>query len=615
MLKQIHKHQKFTIIILILLAGTMLLFGVDLGNSRESYALKINDKEISYTEYAQEKEQYSNLLKQQYGEAYKYILNNPNFSIDDKLKERIVPQVLITQKALSDDLNISNEVLQKKVTEIFSSSDYVNFLKYSGKSAKAFEEELRIDLVQELMSDFVKNMSRANTEEAKALWINEKQEYQIEYTQIGAKELKANIKAPTKEELEKIYEEQASTLETEAKIKYEYIKIGKDESKELVEVLPEDIELYYTENENSFREPKSAKINILKLELKVEEGPTTLQKIQESAEEILGEALAGTKLSELSKKENEYFNISLLKEENITEGIGSKEISNATFSLSEPGFTKLVKENNSYNVIDVKEIKEGNLKPLESVKNDIIETIKNREAPAYSTIYAEDLYNEWTESKKSLEEFAKDKNLKVSKTELLSFTVSPNGLNGLTEQISQNVSTKKQVIELNTSSVIVSIIDFKEREIPAFENVQEELKNIYEAQELQTLLSKTETEINEELKKEKITLNNISKKYNSEIITKEKISKLSGLPSEIISKDLSEVIFSTNKTPKLLDKAYRVGDSLIVTRIKNIKKPDEDQFKIDKKSYIEKSTNDNSELILASLIKKLKVNAEIDIRN
>lgn len=611
MLKQIHKHQKITIVVLFLLACTMLLFGVDLSNRGEEYAIKVNDTEISYPQYAKEKERFSASLQQQYGDAFKFIINNPSFNIDEKLKEKLIPQILIKQKAREDNLSVSDEVLQQNILKLFSNGNYENYLKYSGQSARAFEADLRGDLINQQLVGFVTTMSKASEQEAKAQWENEHKQYTINYIAIAKDSLKGNIAKPTDEVLKEIYEEEASTFEKEQRIKYNYIVLDAKDATKLVEVLEEDVELYYSENEDKYRAPKTATYDVVTLKAKASTEP---EKLKVEAETILGEAIAKDNLDDISSKSNSLFDISISKNQQIKGG--SDKIAKSIFKLTEPGFTNLIEDNNEYKIVKVNYFVEGAVKGIDEVRDVITNIIKVREAPAYLAIYGEDLYNELSESKLDLKAFAKNKGLKIDSTELVGVSISPPALNSLSERVYEQKEEKIQLIELGDKVVLVEVLEHKEREIPELKDVKEKLVKIYEKQELERLLKDKEDEVKEALQsKEAEDLTEFAKLIKAKVETKDKVNKLSGLPVEIVTPEISKAVFNTKEAPKFIKSVYNSGKSIILAEISSIKAANPETFTKVKSEYIKRSSNDNSELILASLINKLKAKSEIVVRN
>ena len=60
----------FGLFMVFILAASMLFFGIDIGSQSSQYALKIGDKKISYSAFADYKRQVESRLRSQLGGSY-----------------------------------------------------------------------------------------------------------------------------------------------------------------------------------------------------------------------------------------------------------------------------------------------------------------------------------------------------------------------------------------------------------------------------------------------------------------------------------------------------------------------------------------------------------------
>jgi peptidyl-prolyl cis-trans isomerase D len=618
MLKTIHKHQKFTVIVLVALAGSMIFFGVDLGNQQQTYALKINDKEISYGEFSDEARALENQMRQQYGQMYDMLANNPDWSINQQALDAIIPKTLLSEKAVNDNLQVSNETLVKKIMELFPENSYADYLKYTGTSAHSFEEKLRSDLTRQQLIDFMNLNSQASEVEAKLLWKKENEKRTVDFLRISYAEQLKIAAEPSSEELQKYYEENLTDFETEEQIKYDYLSIGENQVKDIIQVSQEDIELYYSENENEFTNPREAKAQHIQLTLPPNAPAEKVAEIKAKAEEVLGKVLAGTKFEELVNQYSDDFptkvnggNLGLIKNDNTEDA--QAPLRKAIFELTEPGICKLVEAKYGYHIVKVNELKDGALKKLEEVKDQIIAKIKDREAVAYTSVYAGELFEEWQKSKQSLTEFAKTKNLAVDHTELLTKGNDPVNLNGLTAELIELNSEKQQLIDRQETALLVEVLDFKARSIPELEVVKTKVVEKLKAQNTKAKIKEKAAEISEALKNgEKFEV--LAEKHGLKIETKNDLNLKTGLDASYKNSDLSSAIFKTKSLEDTNNQSFTVDNDLLFFKVKEIISPKAEEFEKVKKEYLDRTTKDNQRQLLDALSNYLKSRAEMDVR-
>ena len=78
-------------------------------------------------------------------------------------------------------------------------------------------------------------------------------------------DFESKVPAPADSELEAFFTGRAAQYEEPAKVRYSYAKITKDNISELVEVTPDMIAIYYSDNADLFRIRPGARLNNFRL--------------------------------------------------------------------------------------------------------------------------------------------------------------------------------------------------------------------------------------------------------------------------------------------------------------------------------------------------------------
>ena len=172
------------------------------------------------------------------------------------------------------------------------------------------------------------------------------------------------------------FEEHREDYRIPDKIKLSYVKIDPKNFRELVKVNDDEIEAYYEYNIGAFTSPKQVKArHILFL---VEKGASEERErqVRDKAKAVLALARQGKDFGELAKTYSEgptknkggdlgYF----------SEGSMVKSFEGAAFKLKAGEISDLVRTPFGYHIIKVEDVKEAGTKPLEEVREEILDKV------------------------------------------------------------------------------------------------------------------------------------------------------------------------------------------------------------------------------------------------
>lgn len=621
MLQTFHRYQKsFLVFVLIaVLCIAMLLFGINPGGSggQNAFALKINGEEISQTAFYEAKTNLESNYQQRFGNFYNQFLEATGTSLAQETIDTMVSQVLFKQLSSNLDLAVSNSSLVENLNQQFggnfSREAYATFLQRTGQTSAGFEAKLKNNLKNKVLVDIINDHSVASKKEVEALIKKEESEYSFKKAVFTPEDFINKVETPKEEELLEYFEQNAVDYETPVKVKYNYIVVDPKENLDIVELLPEDIEVYYSDRIKEYTNPEQAKVR--QIEIKFDSAnPEDQTKKETIAEEIISKLGKGEKFSELAKLHSTDAKTKTKGGELgwVSKGVGSVGFDAVAFSTEAMGAPKLVVEDNRFLVIQVEDFKDEEVKPLESVKDEIKKLLQEREAPAYALVKAEDLLAEWQSLDKTLEEFAKEKNEKFSSTKnaLTKEESAADNLKGLTAMVINNKEVSKQIQEIGDLSILVEVEAVEVSRIPDFSEIKEKVLNDYK-QDKSVGYAREQAELLVSKLTEDTDFETEAKALGSKVELIES-KKFQDRKDVLADPKIHKSVFSAQES-KNIDSIFDFNNEFVAVSVTKIKEPSTEVINEKMEETQEKTLYKNRQIFLSSLLNKLKAEAEIEI--
>lgn len=625
MIKTIHKYQKSIISVLLMLVVclSMLFFGMDTFSDRsDNYAAKIGDAVLSYGDFARQRKALENMYRARFGDYYHKLRETEGWDLEQQVIDRIVPATLLTQFARQLGLHVGKQELRSFIGARFpggfSAAAYRMYLNEMNLSAKASEvldeREALLNQFQDLVTDF----SGASRKEALSLLQSQKTLYAADYIEIVPNTFEGQVPTPADDILEEFYTEQAVDYELPPRLKYSYVAFKPAEQFEQIEVLDEDIELYYVDHQDDYMVEPEARVNQIKINVPPNSTTDQREEVRLQAEEILQLARSGEDFASLVLEHSEDLltkttggGLGLLTPHSLPE-----VISKAVFRFASTGIPDLVSAEDAFYVLNVEYFQAAIPKDLELVKEEIIQKIKEQEAPGYASVKAQEEFDLWTAGGKSLKEYAADKKLALLESPGLLTKDQEAGADfkGLNKKVFEFPEEKKKLVELQDLTVVVEITEHLEREIPVFKDVKEKVLKDYRSSEAKKLALKTAEEIIEKFKAARYSsLKEAAEEYKQEIQSKEDISRTKLLPKALSNPEATRRLFATfqeNETPQ---EFFEHEGNYVIFQVTKINKPKPEELTDELDQYLKQATQLNADTLLRSLVNQLKTETEIEI--
>ena len=299
----------------------------------------------------------------------------------------------------------------------------------------------------------------------------------------------------------------------------------------------------------------------------------------------------------------------------IKRGDGPQQYERAVFSVTDGGLAPLIELDNAFFIASVEDYRPVKHRELEEVKVEIEQEIRKREAPAYTAVRAAELYEQWLESELSLEEFAGGANLVTNETaDFLDQREDPEGTRGLTRRVLEAPQLSKQLIEVGPISVLVSVKEYQERDVPDLQQIRDQVvRDFQKEQARQLALSTVQTALERLRSGEVESLEALAGEYGFAVEELDGVSQRS--PGILIaqSSGLGDDIFGLKEPQILFDRYYQIGENPVLVEVSDIAAPTESELREDFDRFREEASSRMAGSLLVSVIENRKKNSNIQI--
>lgn len=393
MFEFIRNNQKIMqFVLLLFIAPAFALFGLEGYNtaSADANALAIvGDYPISQEEFDQVKRERIEEARAQSGENFDpKVFESPE--INRQLLDTLVLQYLLQQSVQNQYLTASDKALAEDIARTplfqvdgkFDLETYKRELAARGLTPNQHEANVRFGLARNQVLDPV----------LRASFFPETLKTQLDDVQLAGRVVRVkNIDlAPyaakveiTDEQISTYYEANKAQFMAAQQADVEYVVLSPDTIKSKIEVSDADIATYYEQNKARFSTPEERRARHILMDAE-KEGATEAE-LKAAAEKVLAELKANPgKFAELAKQYSidpgsaaqggdlGFFN----------KGAMVPEFEQAVFSQKTGELSGLVKSQFGYHIIEVTDIRGGEVQALGEVKEQIAEEIKGQKMTA-----------------------------------------------------------------------------------------------------------------------------------------------------------------------------------------------------------------------------------------
>jgi peptidyl-prolyl cis-trans isomerase D len=636
MIRFVHRNSKLITYVFLFIAVCFMISGVGLdvlhsgGSDTQDYAIQVNDTKISTREFERTKENINERYRQIFGDKYESLAQQLRLNVSQQAVDSLIDATVLNEEAARWGLTTSDEEVKKYlVTKVFAGKEISNeavrgLLQSLGMNYKQFSKEVRGEINRGVLTNVLRDVSFVSPAEIESQYIKQETTFSLNAATIAPDQFVSKVASPTEETLKKLYESTATTYDLPARVSYEYLAFQPKDFEKDVQVLPQDVEFFYSENQNQFKTPEQIHVRSIKILYPKESKPEAMADARAKAQKAHDEAVAGRPFAELVQQYSDDLPGKLAGGDKgwITRGTGSKNFDEIAFNTPVDTVANLIEEDYGFEIVRVDEKREGSVKPLEQVKGQIEAAIRSREAPSYAAAKAREVVEMTKKNSTSIAEVAKTLGLQAPKEAILSQEgQDPDPLlRGLTLQAMQVPAAERliaTVIDAGDTSVALQIREFKEPTTPPYEEVREKVLAAYREDEAKNLATTAVRELLEAVQKEPAALESLAKSRGFTVVPAFTISRAAPKSSTFpgLSPDMRNDAFGVKTAPAALPRFYVTSTGLAVATVAKIDRPDPKAAKGAEAlaKYKQQAEDEGSKTVIAATLDLLKDRATIDI--
>ena len=414
--------------------------------------------------------------------------------IDDAFIKKIVLERLISNRALINFLTNSGQSISKDQIDLFIrtdgnfqldgvfSEDLYNRSLPSAYSKSNYRNSIARQLLLQQFSDGINSSSFVSEQEVKRVIQLVKQKRDIAYAVIKAEEFKDAVTV-TDEEITNYYQNFKNQFENPEQIQLAYIELSRKELAKDIQISDEQINKYYQDNLSQYTQAERRKASHILFTFSTDADTDEKNKVKAEAQGVLDKINQGADFSEMAK---EYSKDPGSADSGGDLGFfGRGEMvpafEESAFSLNPGEVSELVESSFGYHIIKLSSIEGGESKPLESVKDKIIEAIQIDQVENSYFEKSELMQTTAYEQPDSLEPVAAELNMKIKQS---SFITKAGGEGIFSNEKLLNIAFGENVLEEGNNSDLIGLADDHVVVVRVIERIPANTKPLDEVKEI-----------------------------------------------------------------------------------------------------------------------------------
>ncbi len=364
-------------------------FGYSFTAKRGLKIAYVNGELISEAEYEKAFRDLVEAMRRQYQGMWNDDLIK-TLNMRQRALDGLINQKLISQEAKKLGLDVTESESQKAIMDYppfqvdgrFDIRRYQALLSQNRMKPEDFEASIALQLLDAKLKQFLFSFLEVPEDAVLEYYTYNNEKITVGFVQFKPEKYRKSVQFD-QAALEKYFEENKAKYRIPEKIKLVFIEIDPEGFKGKVDITDKEIRGYYEYNIDMFAEPKQVKARHILFKLSPDAEEAKEKEVRKRANAVLEEARQGKDFAELAKKHSEgpsrsdggdlgYF----------SEGQMEKSFEDAAFNLKIGEVSDLVRTRFGYHIIKVEDIKEKRGKPLEEVREQIVEILVKNAATA-----------------------------------------------------------------------------------------------------------------------------------------------------------------------------------------------------------------------------------------
>jgi peptidyl-prolyl cis-trans isomerase D len=233
--------------------------------ARSEVIATMGNERISMEDYFLTLRQRLEAMQREFKELNKQFIQQLN--IPQQVLEQMIQQSLLAQKAREMGITASDQEVRDKITSLFQRDgkfvgfqEYRQIIEYNRTSLAEFESGLKKELI---LNKLVRLLTAGITVTPEELWENYRKQNEsakIEFAVLAESKI-TDLPAPGQAEIQAYFENHQASYQLPERREGVYLFVTNEGVKKEVEVTDSDIEKYYRDNSDQFKQPARIRVS------------------------------------------------------------------------------------------------------------------------------------------------------------------------------------------------------------------------------------------------------------------------------------------------------------------------------------------------------------------
>ncbi len=386
-------------------------------------AATVNGTEIDQREFQQAFYEQRGRMQEMLGGQYDSRIFDPQ--LRQRVINELVERELLLQNADAMGYRVSEQNVAAMIRSfetfheegVFSPELYRQQLKIQGQSPAGFEQRIRRGLLASQLPAGIAETALVTDAELDALIRLQGQQREVAYLTLPIKQYEDESDA-SEAAVASYYETHRERYMTPEMVSVEYIELSADELG--ADAGPDDEKLreFYQSRSQQFSVPEERKVRHILLTIPEGAGESEVEAVRAKAEEVLKRIRAGESFAAVAREVSEDPGSAEVGGDLgfISLGVMEPDFEQVAFALQEGDVSEPVLTSFGFHIIKVDEIRAGEVKPFESVRDELLKEYQRDAAEHKYFDLADKLTNMAYEIPDSLVEVAEELDLPLKES-------------------------------------------------------------------------------------------------------------------------------------------------------------------------------------------------------
>ncbi len=584
---------------------------------------RINNDAIAPADFTRA---YNNLLRL-YQDVYKDNFK-PELVKALDLKGRAVDQLirasLLRQEANRIGLSVDDAEVRDAIVALpafqqdghFNKDLYLRVLHANRLSAGEFEDSEQEELLVNKLQSLIVAGVHVSEAEVRTRYELDNEKVNLRFIKFDAPAFIPEVKLGDAD-VQAYYDKNKETYREPERVRVDYVLYSPDKFVKDAQVSDTEIQAYYDDHRAEYDKPEQVHARHILFRFAPNASEDEKAKIRKHAEEVLAKVKAGGDFAALAKQYSEDSSAAQGGDlGSFSRGKMVAPFEQAAFSLAPGQTSDLVESPFGLHIIKVEGKEEARTQPLDEVRPQIVEKLRQQKAHELARARAE-ADRAKASGGDTLANIAQSAGLSMSSPSPFSQSEAVPGLGRSPEfakaAFATNAGEVGPVVDVPSGALLFRVMEKLPGHVPELAAIRDRVESATRSERAQALAKSAAEGALADLQKG-TDLDSVAKAHNAKVEETGPFSRqLGSVPNLGAAPDLKKAAFLLTPDKPVAPAVYAVGESSVVAALKERLPADEEKFKTDKDNLLKQAEERQKQQALEQFINYLKAHANIQV--